>query len=148
MKALVHRWGVQPLDQDREECPMSALAGFPAYSSHTGPERVGIYESSLQAGFSAAGQTTFPAGEGLGAVLPLWVGWGWGGGTPGHSPSLVLCYWDAHVSSVFRDRMSLGSSGGHRHQEAHFSGASSLILKLVSVSIACYLLNRDYQTKW
>lgn len=53
---------------------MSPLAGLLAYSSHTGPERVDIYESSLKAGLSMAGQIPFPAGEGLGAVLSLWVG--------------------------------------------------------------------------
>lgn len=57
--------------------------------------------------------------------------------------SMVFYDWDAHIASIFRNKMSSDSAGRYADREVHFSGAFSLILKPVSVAVACYLLNHE-----
>lgn len=56
-----------------------------------------------------------------------------------------LCDWEAHISSIFSNKTSSGSSGEYAAEDVHFRNASSLILKSVPVPVAHYLLNCDDQ---
>lgn len=66
-------------------------------------------------------------------------------GSPQAQPFPGLCDWEAHISSIFSNKTSSGSSGGYAAEDVHFRDAPSLVLKSVSVPIAHHLLNGDDQ---